>query len=222
MNEEKAHSVEANYVIEETQTEEIEEIKLPSAPPKVDSVHLKLAKKMLATEKEDDRVLALEKLILAESTNFQWLKIFLNFAMIIILFLIALFRGTRNKKSLVGVIRCTDIDFGLFGILLGLGFVLLFVSILVLRREHTDKVNKGYVFTKGDFVATPKTIVVLSIVSLVGGFLVSSSGIGGGLIFNPFLMQIDIAPPVASATGSYMVMFTTLAGTMINALNGNY
>jgi hypothetical protein len=189
-------------------------------PSKEDTIYLKLAKKMLGVDKVDKNVEDLEKIIIAESTNFQWVKLALNYSMVITLFLIAIFRGTKNKKSLVGVFRCSDVDAILIAVLLGLGLTFSAISICVLRCEHKAKISKGYIFEQGDFVANPKSIILLSSVALFGGFLVSSSGIGGGLIFNPFLMAIDIPPPIVSATGSYMVMLTTLASTMINALNG--
>ena len=50
-----------------------------------------------------------------------------------------------------------------------------------------------------------------------GAFFASLAGIGPGLIFNSVMIQLDMHPAVASATGMYITMFTTLAAT-INVL----
>lgn len=201
----------------ETEVEEQE----VTPPPKPDTVSMKYAKKMLGENASKQALEDLNAIIVSESTHCQWKKIIMNFAIIVVLLLVSIFRGSKSKVSVVGVKRCADWDWGLFGILMAAGVILTIASIIYLKVIYNDKVKKGYVFVKGDFEAKPKSVALLIVVSLVGGFLVASAGIGGGLIFNPFLMQIDIAPPVASATGMYMVTFTTGAATMLNCLNGN-
>jgi uncharacterized membrane protein YfcA len=62
---------------------------------------------------------------------------------------------------------------------------------------------------------------LLIVASLVGGFLVACAGIGGGLIFNPFLLVIDLPPAVAAATGMYLSLFTTGVATMVNCISLN-
>ena len=42
-------------------------------------------------------------------------------------------------------------------------------------------------------------------------------GIGPGLLFNAVMIQLDMHPDVASATGMYLTMYTTIAAT-INVL----
>jgi uncharacterized protein len=62
--------------------------------------------------------------------------------------------------------------------------------------------------------------------SFVGGWVSGALGLGGGSIFNPLLLSMGCPPKVASATGMYMIIFSTGASTMTyviaNLLNVNY
>ena len=44
-------------------------------------------------------------------------------------------------------------------------------------------------------------------------------GLGGGSIFNPLLLSMGVPPKVASATGMYMIIFSTGASTVTYVLN---
>ena len=55
--------------------------------------------------------------------------------------------------------------------------------------------------------------------SFVGGWVSSALGLGGGAIFNPLLLSMGLPPKVASATGMYMIIFSTGASTLTYILN---
>jgi len=55
--------------------------------------------------------------------------------------------------------------------------------------------------------------------SYVGGWVSGALGLGGGSIFNPLLLSMGVPPKVASATGMYMIIFSTGASTMTYILN---
>ena len=59
-----------------------------------------------------------------------------------------------------------------------------------------------------------KKIILLVAVAFFCAFFAAMSGVGPGLIFNSFMIQIDMTPAVGSATGMYMTMFTTMAATI--------
>lgn len=42
---------------------------------------------------------------------------------------------------------------------------------------------------------------------------------GGGSVFNPLLLSFGVPPQVASATGMYMIIFSTGASTLTYVLN---
>ena len=50
--------------------------------------------------------------------------------------------------------------------------------------------------------------------SFLGGWVSGALGLGGGSIFNPLLLSMGLPPKVASATGMYMIIFSTGASTM--------
>lgn len=58
-------------------------------------------------------------------------------------------------------------------------------------------------------------ILKLGLSAFVGGMVSGSLGLGGGAIFNPILLNMGVPPKVASATGMYMIMFSTSASSII-------
>jgi len=56
--------------------------------------------------------------------------------------------------------------------------------------------------------------------SFIGGWVSGALGLGGGSIFNPLFLSMGVPPKVASASGMYMIIFSTGASTMIYIING--
>lgn len=56
--------------------------------------------------------------------------------------------------------------------------------------------------------------------SFVGGWVSGALGLGGGSIFNPLLLSLGCPPTVASATGMYMIIFSTAASTVSYGIGG--
>ena len=76
---------------------------------------------------------------------------------------------------------------------------------------------EGYNFTRGDQELSVKNSLKLASVAFLGAFFAAMCGIGPGLLFNAVMIQLDMHPDVASATGMYLTMYTTIAAT-INVL----
>lgn len=53
------------------------------------------------------------------------------------------------------------------------------------------------------------------ILGLTCGILSSMLGLGGGVIFNPMLLDFGVLPAVASATGMVLVMFASGTNTVL-------
>lgn len=53
-----------------------------------------------------------------------------------------------------------------------------------------------------------------------GGFVAGALGLGGGTIFNPYLIGMGVPPKVSSSTGMYLVMFSTTAACVVYILAG--
>lgn len=163
----------------------------------------------------------LRKILLRESSHFQWVKLALNLAMLAILFVISVLKGHKNGPSVIGVSRCTTADWVMIAALIVLGFVFLGLSVWYIQKEHDDKVRKGYQFVPGDFECTVRSVLILNATSLGGGFMVGCAGVSPSLIFNSFLMLLNVNPTVASATGQYMVIYTTLASSIVKIVEGD-
>lgn len=59
--------------------------------------------------------------------------------------------------------------------------------------------------------------VLLKLVTFafLGGFMSGALGLGGGAIFNPLLLSLGVQPSVASATGMYMILFSSSSSSFI-------
>ena len=93
------------------------------------------------------------------------------------------------------------------------------VAVLLLFVVPFAFLEAGYTFTKGDQTFTPKIIMKLTLVAFLVALLSTIAGISPGLIFNSFLLQLDMHPAVGSATGMYGSMFTTMAATINTLIN---
>ena len=56
--------------------------------------------------------------------------------------------------------------------------------------------------------------------SFIGGFIAGAFGLGGGTVFNPLFLSFGVPPKVGTATGMYMVVFSTASSTLLFQLNG--
>ena len=63
-----------------------------------------------------------------------------------------------------------------------------------------------------------KQLSKLLFFALIGGWVSGALGLGGGAIFNPLLLSMGVPPPVSSATGMYMIMFSTAGSSIIYML----
>jgi uncharacterized membrane protein YfcA len=91
-------------------------------------------------------------------------------------------------------------------------------SSIYLKRHYSTKLRVHYEFKKGDIKWTIPKILIMSLIAFVAGILSSALGLGGGVVYNPLLLELGIPPTVSSATGMYLVMFGTFTNTILFAL----
>ena len=163
---------------------------------------------------EDERKTELQTFIRGESTNFTR-KLYLNISMLVILFLVSLFRGDGKNPSVVGVTKCKAADNVLLAILIVSGLVELIVGSCWINQELKVKKRLGYDFPKGDVEMTIKNVTLLTFMGLLGGFISGGFGVGPAFIFNPLLFQLGVPPPIASDTGMYVTTVGTLSSTIV-------
>lgn len=65
-----------------------------------------------------------------------------------------------------------------------------------------------------------KRLWTLLILGFAGGWVAGALGLGGGSIYNPALLSMGVPPIVSSASGLYLVTFSTIASCLIYFLNG--
>lgn len=114
--------------------------------------------------------------------------------------------------------KCTWYDFTVSGFYI---FICILVTIVAIRRVNYEqyfkiKYNKG--ISKSDLKFSPSIVRRLVLVAFVGGWVSGALGLGGGSIFNPVLLSMGIPPAVASSTGMYLVLFTSIGSSITYTL----
>jgi uncharacterized membrane protein YfcA len=101
-----------------------------------------------------------------------------------------------------------------FAIFIILTFVITYISIKIVKREQELKLKLGSGLVSSDLRFSGLTLVKLVSYGFVGGFISGAFGLGGSSLFNPLLLSMGVPPAVSSATGMYMVIFSTTASTI--------
>ena len=93
--------------------------------------------------------------------------------------------------------------------------VFLVIAIFIIKQEYKEKIECGYKFVSGDLKFNIYDISMLIGIAWIGAFISAFCGIGGGMIFCPILIILGIESQVASASGMYITLFTSLSSTII-------
>jgi uncharacterized membrane protein YfcA len=153
----------------------------------------------------------LESIIKSENTHFPFAKLAPIWVIFISLTAIAFLKGTKSTKSVVGVEACTPAYWIIVGSFMLLCIVVYIIQIRYLISLDKTKREVGYEFHKADIIWTKGVSLKLALVCLMGGTASGTLGIGGGLIYNPLLIELGKHPIVASSTGMYLVLYSSMA-----------
>jgi uncharacterized protein len=77
------------------------------------------------------------------------------------------------------------------------------------------KIKAGRGLVPSDIRYSGKQLKYLLVFAFIGGWVSGALGLGGGSIFNPLMIGLGVPPSVSTATGMYMIMFSTGASTMM-------
>ncbi|MFW9779221.1 MAG: sulfite exporter TauE/SafE family protein [Candidatus Heimdallarchaeota archaeon] len=80
-------------------------------------------------------------------------------------------------------------------------------------KKKANPLNENLIDMENSNLTLKKTEFAI-IGSLVAGMISSIVGIGGGLIKVPMLSELGLSPRIASGTGSFMVLFTSLSAAL--------
>ncbi|CAE7546737.1 unnamed protein product [Symbiodinium natans] len=90
-----------------------------------------------------------------------------------------------------------------------LGFGLIFRDMLI--NENMDKEEDGHEFAATEIRWTSATTIRYPLLCSLAGVLAGLFGVGGGIIKGPLMLELGVAPQVASATAAAMILFTSMA-----------
>ena len=125
-----------------------------------------------------------------------------------------MFRGSKHNPSIFGVKRCSLLDWSSLGVYCVICFFLSWWAVRSVKYEQNLKRKHGNGLAESDVNLEGGPLIKLISFSFVGGWVSGALGLGGGSIFNPLLLSMGCPPQVASATGMYMIIFSTGASSM--------
>lgn len=169
----------------------------------------------------EDKETKLEKFLRKEGTHLQLRKLFPIWILILSLLMMKLFQGSKGEDGADSLVGLDCGSGGYWGVFVGFFVIALgviFWNSLAALREHKAKTVLGYTFAEGDIKWTPKIIGISGSVAFIGGILAALAGVGGGIIFSPLMISMNVHPSVAISTALYMEMnmvVTTAAQYMI-------
>lgn len=126
-----------------------------------------------------------------------------------------LFRGSRKFESLIGIERCSQADWMILSIFMVFCFSLSVHASYNVRKEQKLKLLVGAGMAPSDLKLEILVLIKLMTFAFLGGFMSGALGLGGGAIFNPLLLSLGVLPSVASATGMYMILFSSSSSSFI-------
>eukprot|EP01087_Luapelamoeba_hula_P009291 TRINITY_DN2393_c0_g1_i1.p1 TRINITY_DN2393_c0_g1~~TRINITY_DN2393_c0_g1_i1.p1 ORF type:complete len:375 (-),score=28.10 TRINITY_DN2393_c0_g1_i1:81-1205(-) len=137
-----------------------------------------------------------------------------------LVFVVAIFLAGAKGKSVVGI------ECGTYGYWLLLAFAFVFLTCVTalqatrMVRLHYRKVSCGYKFIEGDIHWDRKTAYLFPLACIIAGWTAGFLGVGGGLVQGPVLLHMGMNPQVATATSSFMILYTASSTTFQYALLG--
>jgi len=144
-------------------------------------------------------------------------KQLLAMASVVLSLVVGLLRGNKTTESVIGIKRCSLEESTLIGLYVVGTFLLTAIATRIVNTEQTikDKVGRsdGEAF-RFDWPSLKKIMAY----SLAGGFVSGFFGLGGGSIFNPYLIELGVPPSFSAATTMFMVMLANMATAVMYSL----
>jgi uncharacterized membrane protein YfcA len=138
-------------------------------------------------------------------------KLWLCFGILLVITVHSIFLGGKGGPSVIGIRTCSAI----YWVLLWLLFPLLaLISWFIARRMvalYHVKRTVGFQFLNSDIEWTEKRTYVTMAVAIGAGLLSSLLGVGGGMLINPLMLELGVAPDCTAATSSLMILFTAIS-----------
>jgi len=156
-----------------------------------------------------------------ESTHCQWIRQLLCIILLGCLIVMNLLNGSSSMKSIAGIEKCSAGYWSVIVVFIGICGLCTFIAVKLAAHDQNLKLKYGGVnVTDSDIrYSNKKQLSKLILLGFVGGWVAGALGLGGGSIYNPALLALGIPPKVSSATGLFLVTFSTFASVVIYFLN---
>ena len=157
----------------------------------------------------------------------------------LVILIVAVLRGGKGFKSLVGITYCSSTS---FLILIFGEITCITIALLICFKEKLDFAPKPINInteTKEDSEITQessnqlaervdsaiifsKTTILTCAKIYFGGMLADMIGIGGGVVVNPLLLTLGYSPEIAATISGFVVLFTSLSTSTQFLIAGAY
>ena len=126
---------------------------------------------------------------------------------VISLIILLLIQGSKDMKSIFNVAICSFTYWAAFIIFIAFNLFWSYLMYSHIQRAHEAKLKANYQFGVGDIYMDMGNIQKICGVGVIAGWIAGCFGLGGGIVFNPVLLELGVLPEVASATAIFMIIF---------------
>jgi len=118
----------------------------------------------------------------------------------------------RSDKSPVNFEKCGAGDWSLTGFFFITMICVVIYSAKKTAIEQSLKMKYGEInIVDSDLIFKGKVLKYMLGMGFGAGWVAGALGLGGGVILNPLLLALGVPPKVSSATGMYLIMFSTIS-----------
>lgn len=157
-----------------------------------------------------------------EGMNFYWKKFGFLLVVIALAVLVAVLRGGKGFKSIIGVGKCSAWDWILlviYGLLLT---SLVFYAYYVVGKEQESKEKANwYVLDPNEVKINKKSLIIFYCYCSVVGFVATILGIGGAIVLTPFLLKFKYMPVTTSYVITVSSLISKIASVFIHIVSGD-
>lgn len=172
---------------------------------------------MLTGDVEKDKEIEeLRALVISERGHGQMQKHAICFFCMVLLIVMSVLRSDGMALE-----RCSPADWTAVCIFcVAMAIIVHIATSLIAYEQDLKRRHGGINLAESDLIFTGNTLYVVLMLGFFGGWIAGALGLGGGVIFNPILIAMNVPPKVSSATGMYLITFSKIATCIIYFLYG--
>ena len=99
--------------------------------------------------------------------------------------------------------------------------IVVWISVKIVAKDQRLKAeHKCKTLVDSDLRFEGKSLSIVLGLGFFGGWVAGALGLGGGTIYNPMLISLGVPPKTSSATGMYLIAFSTLSTSVLFIIFG--